>query len=155
MQDQHGYDPTNWCFYKIVHSIEKYKEYGQQDQSNRNLDYYKDSNVKHLREIIHMIYWIIACTHDLLDLHKYHTQYPEAMTLVENNPHLADKNNKDVFYTVEEQSKAVQQHFNPILAKRGSESGNFDMQKRFRNPQASIAQPKHPHNLPLLYGLST
>ena len=75
-----------------------------------------------------MICWIVACTHDQLDLHKYHRQYPEALTLVENNPQLADKNNKDFYYTVEEQSKAVQQYFDPILAKRGSESGNSGMQ---------------------------
>ena len=28
------------------------------------------------------------------------------------------------------------------------------MHKRFRNPQASIAHPNHPHSLPLLQGLS-
>ena len=75
------------------------------------------------------------------------------MTLVENNPQLADKNNKDFYYTVEEQSKAVQQYFNPILAKRGRESGNSGMQKKFKSPQARIAHPLHPHSLPL-HGLS-
>ena len=91
---------------------------------------------------------------DRLNLHKYRKKYPEAITYVENNPQLADKNNEDLYHTVEEQSKAVQQHFNPVLAKRGRESGDLDMHKRFRNPQASIAQPKHPHSLPLLQGLS-
>ena len=41
-----------------------------------------------------MIYWIIACTHDQLDLHKYHRQYPEGMTLVENNPHWQKRTTK-------------------------------------------------------------
>ena len=54
-----------------------------------------------------MIYWMKACTDDRLDLHKYRRQYPEAITFVENNPQLAVKNNKDLYHTVEEQSKAV------------------------------------------------
>ena len=154
VQDQYGYDPIDWSFISIEQRIEDDKKLRQRDQSDRNLDYYKETNLRYLRKSIHMIYWIKACIHDRLDLHKYHKKYPEAMTLVENNPHLADKNNKDFYYTVEEQSKAVQQHFNPILDKRGRESGNPGMRKKFKSAQASIAEPLHPHSLPLLHGLS-
>ena len=154
VQDEYGYDPIDCCFIRIERNIEDYKKLSQRDPSDRNLDFYKESNVRDLRKSIHMIYWIKACMDDRLNLHKYRKKYPEAITYVENNPQLADKNNEDLYHTVEEQSKAVQQRFNPVLAKRGRESGDLDMHKRFRNPQASIAQPKHPHSLPLLQGLS-
>ena len=71
------------------------------------------------------------------------------MTLVETNPQLANKNSKHCYYTVEDQSTALQQYINPILAKRGRESGNPGMRKKFKSPQASIALPMHPHSLPL------
>ena len=68
-------------------------------------------------------------------------KYPDAMTLVENNPRLADKSSKDFYYTVEEQSTALLQYFQPniILAKRGRESGDTRMRKRFQSPRISRA----------------
>ena len=83
-------------------------------------------------------------------------KYPDAMTLVENNPRLADKSSKDFYYTVEEQSAASLQYFDPnvILAQRGLESGNSGMSKKFKTPRASIAKPSHPNSLPPL-GLSS
>ena len=40
-------------------------------------------------------------------------KYPDAMTLFENNPQLADKSSKDFYYTEEEQSAALLEVFRP------------------------------------------
>ena len=97
-----------------------------------------------------MLYWIKSCTGGRLDLHKYYRKYPNAVALVENNPQTADLNNKDFYYTAEEQGTALRQHFEPniVLAKRGRESGDTGMRKRFQSPQVSRANPSHPLSLP-------
>ena len=46
-----------------------------------------------------------------LDLNKYHCKYQKAVTIVENNPQSADKNNKEFYFTVKEQCAAVQKSF--------------------------------------------
>ena len=72
------------------------------------------------------------------------------MALVENKPQLADKNSKDFYYAVEEQGAALLQYFQPniILAKRGCESGETGMRKRFQTPRVGRAKSSHPLSLP-------
>ena len=99
---------------------------------------YEKREFTSFKRLIHLLYWINSCTGGRLNLHSYSRKYPEAMTLVENNYHSADKSSKDFsgYYTVEEQSAALRMYFdrNILLAKRGLETENSGMRKKFKSP---------------------
>ena len=83
----------------------------------------KNTEFTSFKRIMHLLYWIKSCIGGRLNLHKYSRKYPEAMTLVVNNPNLADKNCKDFFYTVE--SKLCYSIFDPDLTLRIFFSSSF------------------------------
>ena len=152
LKNQNGYDPIAQSL-KVFEDI--YKTYHTFLEScgsvtDAHTNYKIAEFTHHFRRMVHVLYWIKSCTGGRLDLHKYHRKYPNAVALVENNPQTADSNSKDFYYTAEEQGAALQQHFEPniVLAKRGSESGDTGMRKRFQSPLVSRANPSHPLSLP-------
>ena len=70
-----------------------------------------------------------------MGLSRYSHKFSKAVTLVENKPKLADKISKEFFCTVEEQSTAVLESFQPnsIHTKKGLDTWDSDMPNHFKS----------------------
>ena len=98
LQDKQGYRPIDRCLIRLVTASEEYDELQKTDPLDRLIK----TPFEHIQGDDSYALLIISCMDNRLDLRGYAHRFSKAVTLVENNPQLAEnKDSEEFHYTVE------------------------------------------------------